>query len=141
MSSREAKNPNGRASTRRVIEPPDPNDRLLEQVLDRENMQRAWKRVKANRGAPGVDGMAIDDFPAFVRARCGGTKTMVVTDAHVGPHFASPAGDALRASGFDAHVRELPPGEQTKCLDPEVLDAGFGMEGGRLVAFRRSANV
>ena len=32
---------------------------LLVQVLARENMQRAWKRVKANKGAAGVDGMDI----------------------------------------------------------------------------------
>ncbi len=32
---------------------------LLTQVLARENMQRAWKRVKANKGAAGVDGMDI----------------------------------------------------------------------------------
>jgi RNA-directed DNA polymerase len=32
---------------------------LLAQVLARENMQRAWKRVKANKGAAGVDGMDI----------------------------------------------------------------------------------
>lgn len=32
---------------------------LLSQVLARENMQRAWKRVKANKGAAGVDGMDI----------------------------------------------------------------------------------
>ncbi len=32
---------------------------LLRQVLARENMQRAWKRVKANKGAAGVDGMDI----------------------------------------------------------------------------------
>jgi RNA-directed DNA polymerase len=30
-------------------------------------MQQAWKRVKANRGAAGVDGMAVDDFAAFAR--------------------------------------------------------------------------
>ncbi|MCK4563964.1 MAG: hypothetical protein KAU94_04770 [Verrucomicrobia bacterium] len=29
----------------------DPHDELLEQVLDRENMRKAWKRVKANRRA------------------------------------------------------------------------------------------
>jgi RNA-directed DNA polymerase len=32
---------------------------LLAQALARENMQRAWKRVKANKGAAGVDGMNI----------------------------------------------------------------------------------
>ncbi len=32
---------------------------LLVQALARENMQRAWKRVKANKGAAGVDGMDI----------------------------------------------------------------------------------
>lgn len=32
---------------------------LLEQALARGNMQRAWKRVKANKGAAGVDGMDI----------------------------------------------------------------------------------
>lgn len=32
---------------------------LLKQALARENMQRAWKRVKANKGAAGVDGMDI----------------------------------------------------------------------------------
>lgn len=32
---------------------------LLEQALARENMHRAWKRVKADKGAAGVDGMDI----------------------------------------------------------------------------------
>ena len=32
---------------------------LLLQVLERGNMQRAWKRVKANKGAAGVDGLDI----------------------------------------------------------------------------------
>lgn len=32
---------------------------LLVQALTRENMQRAWKRVKANKGAAGVDGLDI----------------------------------------------------------------------------------
>ena len=31
-------------------------------------MRRAWARVKANKGASGVDGMSIEDFPAFARA-------------------------------------------------------------------------
>ena len=33
---------------------------LLDAVLERANMQRAWRRVKANRGTAGVDGLDID---------------------------------------------------------------------------------
>lgn len=33
---------------------------LLEKVLDRNNLNRAYKRVKANKGASGVDGMSVD---------------------------------------------------------------------------------
>jgi len=32
---------------------------LLTQALAKENMQRAWKRVKGNKGAAGMDGMDI----------------------------------------------------------------------------------
>ena len=33
---------------------------ILGKILDRDNMNRAYKRVKANGGAPGVDGMTIE---------------------------------------------------------------------------------
>ncbi len=33
---------------------------LLEKILDRNNLNRAYKRVKANKGAPGVDGMSVE---------------------------------------------------------------------------------
>ena len=34
--------------------------RLLEAILHKDNLNRAYKRVKANKGAPGIDGMTID---------------------------------------------------------------------------------
>ena len=40
---------------------------MLEQVLARENMQRAWKRVMANKGAAGVDGLDIAQTGDFLK--------------------------------------------------------------------------
>ena len=67
MNSQDMMNQTRGVPMRRVTEPPDPNDHLLEWILSRENMRKAWKRVKANKGAAGVDHMTIADFPAFCR--------------------------------------------------------------------------
>lgn len=67
MSSRNTKNSKEGVNMRRVIEPPDPNAYLLERILSESNMQQAWKRVKANKGAPGIDNMSITEFPDFAR--------------------------------------------------------------------------
>ena len=34
---------------------------LLEKVLDRDNLNKAYKRVKGNKGASGIDGMSVDE--------------------------------------------------------------------------------
>jgi len=42
-----------------------PQQTLLEQILDLENMKQAWARVRSNKGAAGIDGMSVADFPKF----------------------------------------------------------------------------
>ncbi len=39
----------------------------LSDALSSQNMEKAWKQVKANKGAAGVDGMKIGDFPDFAK--------------------------------------------------------------------------
>ncbi|MBU1352600.1 MAG: group II intron reverse transcriptase/maturase [Gammaproteobacteria bacterium] len=42
---------------------------LLEAALTRQNLQAAWKRVKANKGAAGMDGLDIEQTAQVVRQR------------------------------------------------------------------------
>jgi len=39
----------------------------MERVVERWNMQSAYRRVKQNNGAPGVDGMRVDQLGDFLR--------------------------------------------------------------------------
>jgi RNA-directed DNA polymerase len=41
---------------------------LIEAVVAADNMRRALKRVRANKGSPGVDGMTVQQLPAFLEA-------------------------------------------------------------------------
>lgn len=38
----------------------DGAENLLERILDRNNLNRAYKQVKRNHGAPGIDGMTVE---------------------------------------------------------------------------------
>ena len=69
MNSHGTKKPTGGVAVRRFIESPDPKDHLLERMLSRENMQRAWARVKSNKGAPGIDGISVEAFPEIARSK------------------------------------------------------------------------
>ena len=46
---------------------PSFNSDLFQQVLKPENLHRAWRQVKANKGAAGIDGMTIDEFPLWMQ--------------------------------------------------------------------------
>ena len=41
--------------------------KLLEAILHKDNFNRAYKRVKANKGAPGIDGMTIEEALPYLK--------------------------------------------------------------------------
>ena len=55
------------------MDKPNPSDnrddetQLMERCVDRENMLKAWKRVKKNGGSPGVDGMTIEETETYLK--------------------------------------------------------------------------
>ena len=40
---------------------------LMEQVCERQNCLAALKRVRENKGSPGIDGMTVRELPAFLK--------------------------------------------------------------------------
>src|ERR1039458_3875118 len=46
----------------------DETTTLMEQVVGRENLRRALKRVLANKGAPGADAMSVEELTPYLKA-------------------------------------------------------------------------
>lgn len=47
-------------------ESPASDEQLMEEICQRDNLIRAWKKVKSNRGSPGVDGMTVDELKDYL---------------------------------------------------------------------------
>ena len=52
---------------KRDPERPASEQRLMEEICQRENLEAAWKRVRRNKGSPGIDGMTIADAAGYLR--------------------------------------------------------------------------
>lgn len=55
-------------AAREPAERPMVGGNLMEEVVERRNMQAALNQVRANKGSPGVDGMSVDELPDFLKA-------------------------------------------------------------------------
>ncbi len=51
---------------------------LMTSTLSDQNMATAWKHVKANKGAPGIDNMSIDEFDNFAMKHWQGIKSKLL---------------------------------------------------------------
>jgi RNA-directed DNA polymerase len=54
-------------AAKRMTESPAITERLMEEVCERENCEQALKRVKANKGGPGMDGMTVQQLPGYLK--------------------------------------------------------------------------
>ena len=49
----------------------------MEEVLRRENLFTALRRVQASKGALGVDGMSVDELPEYLQRVCRKNRPMI----------------------------------------------------------------
>ncbi len=132
-------NPPGEAGDRRDVTPPALHETLMEAVLASANVKQAWRRVKSNRGAPGIDGLHIDDFPAYAREHWPAIRQSL----HDGCYQPQPvrrvmipkAGGGERALGIptvtDRVIQQAIAQVMTPIFDPDFSDSSYGFRPGR----------
>ena len=79
--------PSGNDVTQRIDEQPAFGVDLLALTLQTDNILSAWKRVRANKGAAGIDGMTIDDFPTWAKE---GNWKRIMNELRSGQYQPSP---------------------------------------------------
>ncbi len=140
MSSHDTKNPNGGVNMRHVIEPPDPNEHLLERIFARRNMRKAWKRVKANKGAAGVDGISVEESPEWLHDRWEGIRESLLDGAYkplpvLRVEIPKPDG-GTRPLGIptilDRLIQQAISQVMVPIFDPGFSESSFGFRPGRL---------
>ncbi len=55
---------------------------LMELVVERENCLRALKRVRQNKGSPGVDGMTVEELPEYLRAHWSAIREQLIEGSY-----------------------------------------------------------
>ena len=115
------------------------HDGLLERVLDRGNMRKAWKRVKANKGAAGVDGMSIEDASGFIRQYWEGIRSSLASGrykpAPVRRAWIDKPDGSKRPLGIptvlDRVIQQAIAQVLTPLFDPHFSESSFGFRPGR----------
>ena len=112
---------------------------LMEEVTNRENLNRAYRRVKANKGAAGIDGMTLDELPAWIAEH----KEELIASLQEGSYRPQPVrgkqipkpGGGVRQLGIptvvDRLVQQAILQVLEPILDPTFSDSSYGFRPGR----------
>ena len=113
--------------------------RLLEAILYKDNFNRAYKRVKANKGAPGVDGMTVEEASLWLREHSH-ELTERIRKGHYTPspvrraEIPKPDG-GVRKLGIptviDRIIQQAMSQQLIPIYEPKFSDGSFGYRPGR----------
>ena len=140
MTNLNTRTPSGDDVTQRIAVQLAFSENLLEQVLHPENLEAAWKHVRANKGAAGIDGMTIDAFPAWVKS---GQWKEVLVELETGQYYPFPVKrveidkpeGGKRLLGIpivtDRVIQQAIAQVLTPIFDPDFSDNSFGFRPNR----------
>jgi len=63
-------------------ESPARAEQLMEEVCERENCPQALRRVKANKGSPGIDGMRVEELPGYLKQHWPGLRDQLLSGTY-----------------------------------------------------------
>jgi len=113
---------------------------LLEEVLRRENMLSALRRVRSNKGAPGMDGMTVEELAPYLKTEWprireellkGTYEPMPVRQVEI----PKPSGKGMRPLGIptvlDRMIQQAILQVLTPIFDPHFSESSYGFRPGR----------
>jgi len=112
---------------------------LMEKITSRKNLLRAYKRVRDNRGAAGIDGMPLDDFPTYLKANWPRIRDELLYDGYTPQpvrrvHIPKPQG-GIRDLGIptltDRFIQQAVLQVLTPIFDPTFSESSYGFRPGR----------
>lgn len=112
---------------------------LMEQVLEGTNLRQALKRVRKNKGAPGIDGMTTDELPDHLRAHWETIREDLLADRYqaqaVRRHEIPKASGGTRTLGIptvlDRFIQQALLQVLQPIYDPTFSDHSHGFRPGR----------
>jgi RNA-directed DNA polymerase len=113
---------------------------LMEQVVCRENMFAAYRRVVRNKGAPGVDGMTVQALWGFCQAHWEGVREQLLNGTYRPQpvrkvEIPKPGGKGVRMLGIptvlDRMIQQALLQVLTPMFDPTFSEHSFGFRPGR----------
>lgn len=102
---------------------------VMEEVASSANLNQAYKRVKANKGAPGVDGMTVDDLRGWIAVNREGLIASLLDGSYQpkpvrGVEIPKPGGKGVRQLCIPTVVDRLVQQAILQALEP-ILDPTF----------------
>lgn len=103
--------------------------RLMEQVCEPDNLNRAYARVLANKGSPGVDGMSVGKLGDWIKRHKQEFIASLLDGSYQpqpvrGVQIPKPGGKGMRQLGIPTVVDRLVQQAMLQVLEP-ILDPAF----------------